>query len=1119
MEEPRSVCGTPAGFSGSARAVGCTPIGMDATNYPELETLLEEKDWLRSLIRGLVRDPNAAADLEQDTWLAALNAPPSHLEGRRAWLRVVAHRLALRDYRTSRSRRAREEEVSRGEALPATAKAVAHAESIKFLVEATLALDEPFREVVLLRYFERLTPSAIAERLGVPAATVRSRLTRALAKLRRELRGKVEAQDLAGVSWAGAVGDRLSRWFETLGGFQLGAAVGVLLLLCASTLIVIGRGSRAEDPGGRNAREGQALPVFKQNRSTIGGRGEADAVAEAGGQGASLLALQPSAQQARQGAGRVPVARETLTCGGTIRAPDGSPIKDALLVIRAPRSGLSQARPKLRTADDPNTRASTLEVLTLRSDEFGSFEVPKRFLVPKQRFQNDAYSIAYQPGPSDRLMPASQVLLTGLPIALRPDWRVDFAGVARDAESGLPIKGVQVLYGLGGMMRTTDDQGRFRFAGIAHRQNVLARLHHPDYAPSHRRILLIGREPAPQEFVLDRGLSLRLFFVDDETGQAAGEGSVSLGHLGLAPLVCDRDGGVTVRVADHGRQVLHGQCPGFANFQWSFRAEEVDPHQALRIPMSRLRIANGVVVDRDGATVRQARVVGRPVTPTVGREVPGLPGTLWRTLIGVGEGQRDLNRAEVAPDGTFALAFVSSDGPWNVSASASGARVSSASIESLGDPLRLVLESERADSEEAIVVGRLLRDGRGWGQEEQLTLMGASEDSCFVNPDGRFRLSARSTGQYQLSYHGSRLHRFQVHPGEQALDLGEIDLGHLPSLSLRFENAQGEPLVGSHVLLRPMSATAPTASEGLDSGVPALWSQTDSAGRIDLLVPRPGRYVATVFSGSHRDDGAPLCRTRIDVPGDSGRVICVPNQRTLFVHWIHSETGRPIGSEWFNVCALAWRRPGEERLTVARGAVNFEGITEFVCPAGPLELTIRAGGECRVVTEAQLAHNSIDNPLRVSVALGSSVELVFDERPSVAIGEKVDLFVINRKDLHLVRSRPPTEEIHALIANGESLRFLDPLLEQHPVVFPMASLRAEFEGLGPGSYTVLAFDELGHREDIRLEPTEIHIGPGHNRVPVVVTRSRGGEASGAGVRCRTPPGSFPARSATQQPMR
>lgn len=70
-----------------------------------------------------------------------------------------------------------------------------------------LALPQPQRSTVLLRYFEGLEPSRIARRQGVPAGTVRSRLKRGLDSLRadldRECGGDRQAWVAALLPWAG----------------------------------------------------------------------------------------------------------------------------------------------------------------------------------------------------------------------------------------------------------------------------------------------------------------------------------------------------------------------------------------------------------------------------------------------------------------------------------------------------------------------------------------------------------------------------------------------------------------------------------------------------------------------------------------------------------------------------------------------------------------------------------------------------------------------------------------------------------------------------------------------------------------------------------------------------
>src|SRR6185503_5300852 len=70
------------------------------------------------------------------------------------------------------------------------------------LVSAVLELDEPYRSIVLLRYFEELPPREIAARTGIPLATVQSRLQRALARLRERLDGEHQAWAALLLPWA-----------------------------------------------------------------------------------------------------------------------------------------------------------------------------------------------------------------------------------------------------------------------------------------------------------------------------------------------------------------------------------------------------------------------------------------------------------------------------------------------------------------------------------------------------------------------------------------------------------------------------------------------------------------------------------------------------------------------------------------------------------------------------------------------------------------------------------------------------------------------------------------------------------------------------------------------------
>ncbi|MCE9635623.1 MAG: sigma-70 family RNA polymerase sigma factor [Planctomycetes bacterium] len=149
-----------------------------------IEQLLAHREWVRRVARAMVRDENDADDLEQGLWLDALQHPPRTARSPRGWLFTALRRDRTNARRSEASRTAREHATARAEAAPSADEMVARADALKRVVVAVMDLSEPYRSAILYRYFEDLPPAAIAERLGVPVETVRTRLKRALAQLR-----------------------------------------------------------------------------------------------------------------------------------------------------------------------------------------------------------------------------------------------------------------------------------------------------------------------------------------------------------------------------------------------------------------------------------------------------------------------------------------------------------------------------------------------------------------------------------------------------------------------------------------------------------------------------------------------------------------------------------------------------------------------------------------------------------------------------------------------------------------------------------------------------------------------------------------------------------------------
>jgi RNA polymerase sigma-70 factor (ECF subfamily) len=109
----------------------------------------------------------------------------------RPWLlKIVANEA--RNRRRSAGRRAGlrlrlEEDRPREDAAPSPEAAVLAVEPRRVLVEALNSLKEGERRVIALRYFLDLSEKEMAAVMGVAKGTVKSRLSRAMKKLRAEL--------------------------------------------------------------------------------------------------------------------------------------------------------------------------------------------------------------------------------------------------------------------------------------------------------------------------------------------------------------------------------------------------------------------------------------------------------------------------------------------------------------------------------------------------------------------------------------------------------------------------------------------------------------------------------------------------------------------------------------------------------------------------------------------------------------------------------------------------------------------------------------------------------------------------------------------------------------------
>lgn len=154
---------------------------------PTPDAILAQVDWVHRLARELVRDPDLARDLAQETCAQALAQPPSCDRNLRGWLGTVLRNLRVQSHRRDQRHKRWRESVARPEAELSTEEVVSRVQLHRIVVESALGLAPQYRSVILLRYFEDLTPTEISKQLKLPISTVKTQLDRGLKLLRERL--------------------------------------------------------------------------------------------------------------------------------------------------------------------------------------------------------------------------------------------------------------------------------------------------------------------------------------------------------------------------------------------------------------------------------------------------------------------------------------------------------------------------------------------------------------------------------------------------------------------------------------------------------------------------------------------------------------------------------------------------------------------------------------------------------------------------------------------------------------------------------------------------------------------------------------------------------------------
>jgi RNA polymerase sigma factor (sigma-70 family) len=675
---------------------------------PAESELLLHAEFLRRLAARLLRDEHGAEDVVQDAMVVALERGHERRGHLRAWLAGVVKNLALMA-RRRRERHARiEGRLPRPDPEPAAADTAGRMEIARRLVDAVASLDDPYRTVVVFRFFDGMTSAEIALRLGCPAATVRTRLRRALDMLRARLDRE---HDDSRRAWMLALLPLLGRRrpaaesLATAGGGVLMKKAAVILVLVllllfgAATVIVL---DDANDP------EGSAtLPMREESNKAQQGKASPDETAD------TIVANQGGETQDGNSHPPDDVA-EILLVG-----PDGLPIVDAVVAIHEDTLGR-------RLGIDP------LPVRAVgRTDHEGRTRLPAPF------GQRHMLKISGDGLPTmvDLECYGGNVTRLEIPVV------ASFLGVVCDAETGEPLEGAEVTvmdFAMCGLMHEwrvkTDAHGHYRVDGIGPGLlNMWAR--HPEYAEGFPEAA-VSRAVPGEETVLDirlrRGVRLSLRVTDEKSGLALPEVEVVWHRDSVA-----RGPGDLLTTTPVSRTVgsLEIRAEGYLNEDVLY-VDRGPAHAPIDVRMTRGVPVRGVIRRPDGSPAQGIPV--RVLTTRRGQELEN-----WR-----------VTRSD--PDGGFEVVGADPGGTlrWEIDLPSGGRRDI--------DPILVAADATEVALAPIVlgrtvtVRGRLLDpDGRPFPRAFMKALRDKENHdllaTCFVDPRGRFRLAGLPPGPVILT--------------------------------------------------------------------------------------------------------------------------------------------------------------------------------------------------------------------------------------------------------------------------------------------------------------------------------------------------------------------------------
>lgn len=322
--------------------------------------LEREAAWVRRLARSLVTDTASADDAAQTALAAAWERRPDDHYNIRPWLARVVRNVILKKHRYDGRRAAREQSAARPEAEPPADLLYERARAHQAIVASVLALEEPYRSTILLRFMEGLPPREIAARLQIPVRTVNTRIQRGLDRLREKL--IQQKQSRAGILALAApfLDTKDFYYYSSLVTFAMGVKTKIAVCAAAALLLFLSIRFLTNPPIGPSDNETPRSAAI--STKTDGEPGEREILASRVAQGAP----------AETGPASRNVTDLDHEIFGKVIDTSAKPVAGAKIVIFTDLARYSDAR--LATGD---LRKKMRRIFSeVSSDERGEFRAP-----------------------------------------------------------------------------------------------------------------------------------------------------------------------------------------------------------------------------------------------------------------------------------------------------------------------------------------------------------------------------------------------------------------------------------------------------------------------------------------------------------------------------------------------------------------------------------------------------------------------------------------------------------------------------------------------------------------------------------------------------------------------